>query len=70
MKVQYRNYIFEGYFERYSFTDDGKNPWNFMYNISFTILKWKREFSANFPTELILVSDDKEATAQARGEGR
>ena len=57
MKVQYRHYIFEGYFETFSFTDDGINPWNWIYNISFTVLKWDRQYSENFPKEHILVKD-------------
>lgn len=56
IKVQYRHYIFEGYFEGFTFTDDGRNPWNWIYNISFTVLKWTETFGTT--SEEILLVDD------------
>ena len=44
--VKYRKYIFEGYFESFSFTDDARNPWNWRYVIDFTILTWEEHESA------------------------
>lgn len=41
VRVWYRDYIFDGYFESFSFTDDAKSPWNWIYNIDFTILDWQ-----------------------------
>ncbi len=38
--LQYRKYEFRGYFESFSFVDDARNPWNWIYNINFTILEW------------------------------
>lgn len=46
VQVFYRDYIFEGYFESFSLTDDAKNPWNWFYNIDFTILDWKENPAA------------------------
>lgn len=41
VRVWYRDYIFDGYFESFSFIDDAKTPWNWIYNIDFTILEWQ-----------------------------
>jgi hypothetical protein len=41
VRVWYRDYIFDGYFESFSYTDDAKTPWNWIYNIDFTILEWQ-----------------------------
>lgn len=58
MQIKYRSYIFKGYLENFSFTDDGSNPWNWIYNISFTILEWD-ETPSNFDIdELMLVADE------------
>jgi hypothetical protein len=46
VQVFYRDYIFEGYFESFGYTDDAKNPWNWFYNLDFTILKWKENPAA------------------------
>ena len=40
ISVTYRQYEFKGYFESFSFTDDARNPWNWIYNIEFIILEW------------------------------
>lgn len=42
VKINYRDYVFNGYFESFSFTDDAKSPWNWIYNIDFTILEWEK----------------------------
>lgn len=43
--IYYRSYIFYGYFESFSYVDDAKDPWNFKYNIGFTILDWEDTFN-------------------------
>ena len=45
LKVKYRDYIFEGYFENFGFTDDGSQPWERPYSLSFTVLNWDKKFS-------------------------
>ena len=45
LKVKYRDYIFEGYFENFGFTDDGTSPWERPYTVSFIILNWDRKFT-------------------------
>lgn len=40
MYVRYRDWLFEGYFENFNFTDDVKSSWNWTYNLTFTILNW------------------------------
>ena len=52
--LTYRNYIFQGYFEGFSFTDDAKNPWNWIYNIDFTILQWEKNPDITVDGELML----------------
>ena len=56
MKVKYRDYIFEGYFESFGFIDDGKNPWNRSYRISFIILGWSKPFTPS-TNEIMLVEE-------------
>lgn len=56
MKVKYRDYIFEGYFESFGYIDDGKNPWNRSYRISFIILGWSKAFTAS-TNEIMLVEE-------------
>ncbi len=46
IQVFYRDYIFEGYFESFGYTDDAKNPWNWYYNLDFTVLNWKENPAA------------------------
>lgn len=45
--IKYRDYIFSGYFESFSFTDDAKNPWNWLYSIDFTVLHWELDKTRN-----------------------
>ena len=56
MKVKYRDYLFEGYFESFGFVDDGKNPWNRSYRISFIILGWSKPFTPS-TNEIMLVEE-------------
>lgn len=59
--VQYRKYIFEGYFESFSFTDDARNPWNWRYVIDFTILTWQELASPiTSQEEWLFITVDKE----------
>jgi hypothetical protein len=53
MKLVYRDYIFKGYFESFSYTDDAKNPWNWIYTIDFTILDW-----TEYPTATITANGE------------
>lgn len=56
MKVKYRDYIFEGYFESFGFIDSGSDPWNRSYKLSFTILGWSKPFTPS-TNEIILVKE-------------
>ena len=56
MKVKYRDYIFEGYFESFGFIDDGSIPWNRSYRLSFIILGWSKPFTPS-TNEIILVEE-------------
>lgn len=58
MYVKYRDWLFEGYFENFNFTDDAKSPWNWTYNLTFTILNWNEHPSGyDAGQEYMLVSD-------------
>jgi len=56
MKVKYRDYIFEGYFESFGYVDDGRNPWNRSYRLSFIILGWSKPFTPS-TNEIMLVEE-------------
>ena len=56
MKVKYRDYIFEGYFESFGYIDDGKNPWNRSYRLSFITLGWSKPFTPS-TNEIMLVEE-------------
>lgn len=56
MKVKYRDYLFEGYFESFGYVDDGRNPWNRSYRLSFIILGWSKPFTPS-TNEIMLVED-------------
>lgn len=56
MKVKYRDYIFEGYFESFGYVDDGRNPWNRSYRVSFIILGWSKPFTPS-TNEIMLVEE-------------
>ena len=56
MKVKYRDYIFEGYFESFGYIDDGRNPWNRSYRLSFIILGWSKPFTPS-TNEIMLVEE-------------
>ena len=56
MKVKYRDYIFEGYFESFGYVDDGRNPWNRSYRLSFIILGWGKPFTPS-TNEIMLVEE-------------
>lgn len=43
--IGYRTYTLYGYFESFSYVDDAKDPWNFKYNIGFTVLDWEDNFN-------------------------
>lgn len=63
IQVLYRHYIFDGYFEAFSFTDSAKDPWNWKYSISFTILSWDEvPFTSNI--EQLLVQDQPNPESQ------
>lgn len=56
MKVKYRDYIFEGYFESFGYIDDGINPWNRSYRVSFIILGWSKPFTPS-TNEIMLIEE-------------
>lgn len=65
MFVKYRDWLFEGYFENFNFTDDVKSSWNWTYNLTFTILNWDEfAFSSSIYTEKILVPDTEITTSE------
>lgn len=60
MYVKYRDWLFEGYFENFNFTDDVKSSWNWTYNLTFIILNWDEYNFSSFSeknNELIFVPD-------------
>lgn len=59
MYVRYRDWLFEGYFENFSFTEDVKSPWNWTYNLTFTILNWDNFGDyGTIMDETVFVSDE------------
>lgn len=58
LQVIYRDYVFDGYFESFGFTDDAKYSWNWKYSLSFIILSW---YKMGGPTkEFIIVPDNSD----------
>jgi len=63
IRVNYRDYVFEGYFESFSYTDDAKSPWNWIYNIDFTILKWEKNEELRINEEITVITMEDRALA-------
>lgn len=66
MQVIYRDYTFKGYFESFSYTDDARNPWNWIYTIDFTILDWKEniEKKLEMDGEIVLIQAGENIKAE------
>lgn len=62
IRVVYRDNIYDGYFDSFSFTDSAKDSWNWKYSLAFTVLSWEKatQFSNRAQTteEKILVQDE------------
>ena len=68
IRVIYRDYVLDGYFESFGFTDSALSPWNWKYTLAFTVLNWDNvpsggsklgiKFGTNSDNERILVPDE------------
>lgn len=55
VQILYRHWIFDGYFETFSFVDDAKSPWNWRYSFNFIILNWQETGDNNKEQKMVAV---------------
>lgn len=73
VRVKYRDWILDGYFESFGFTDSALSPWNWKYTLAFTVLNWDKttSWSGYLSTvqhrETVLVADEPTAESDLVG---
>ena len=67
VRVKYRDWVLDGYFESFGFTDSALSPWNWKYTLAFTVLNWDKTTSGSGylstvqNRETVLVADPEDS---------